>query len=157
VKVSTNKIPKNIVGAAGEYFVAAELSRRGVIATITLKNTPNIDLIASTVDGQRTVTIQVKTKQNPQGWKLDKRIETQVSTGNFFIVFVDLAKLGSVNYYIVPRNVLANAIAKDHQKWLATPGRKGRAHADTDLRAFDPPRFPDFEKYKNNWQLLGLW
>jgi len=49
----------NITGVAGEYFVAAELSRRGWIAVLTLKNTPNIDLIATTPDGKRAVNIQV--------------------------------------------------------------------------------------------------
>ncbi|MGB7590791.1 MAG: transposase [Terriglobia bacterium] len=38
----------NITGVAGEYFVAAELSRRGWIATLTLKNTPNIEDRTST-------------------------------------------------------------------------------------------------------------
>jgi hypothetical protein len=33
VKGSTDKVPKNIIEAAGEYFVSAELSRRGIIAT----------------------------------------------------------------------------------------------------------------------------
>lgn len=54
----------NIIGVAGEYFVAAELSRRGWIAVLTLKNTPNIDLIATTLDGKRTVNVQVKTRSS---------------------------------------------------------------------------------------------
>ncbi len=36
---SNHRSAYNITGVAGEYFVAAELSRRGWIATITLKNT----------------------------------------------------------------------------------------------------------------------
>lgn len=151
------KHPKNIVGVAGEYFVAAELSRRGVIATITLKNTPNIDVIATTIDGSKTVNIQVKTKQNPQGWRLDKSDEVKTTATNSFVVFVDLHRSDKVDYYIIPKNILAEAIAKDHQKWLTTPGKKGQPHTDTSMRAFDPPRFPQFEEYKNNWNILSLW
>ena len=79
---------------AGEYFVAAELSRRGWIATLTLKNTPNIDAIATTLDGSRTINIQVKTRSigNRQGWILNKGIETILPGNNFYIAFVDLVE-----------------------------------------------------------------
>ena len=37
--VSTDaKIPNSLIGAAGEYLIAAELSRRGCLATATIKN-----------------------------------------------------------------------------------------------------------------------
>ena len=35
------------VGITGEYLVAAELSRRGYVATLTLRNTRGIDILAS--------------------------------------------------------------------------------------------------------------
>lgn len=34
-----------LTGVAGEYFVAAELSRRGFIASITMRNSPGIDIL----------------------------------------------------------------------------------------------------------------
>jgi hypothetical protein len=37
-------------GVSGEYFVAAELSRRGFIASLTLKNAQGIDILASSAD-----------------------------------------------------------------------------------------------------------
>ena len=37
--VSTDaKIPNSLIGAAGEYLIAAELSRRGWLAAVTIKN-----------------------------------------------------------------------------------------------------------------------
>ena len=37
--VSTDaKIPSSLIGAAGEYLIAAELSRRGWLTTVTMKN-----------------------------------------------------------------------------------------------------------------------
>jgi len=41
-------------------FVASELSRRGVIARPTVKNTAAYDIVAVTRDGKRHVNIQVK-------------------------------------------------------------------------------------------------
>ena len=42
-----NSEAKILSGIAGEYFVAGELSRKGYIASITLRNTAGIDIIAS--------------------------------------------------------------------------------------------------------------
>jgi len=146
----------NITGVSGEYFAAAELSRRGWIAVLTLKNTPNIDLIATTTDGKRTVNIQVKTRSiaNRQGWILNKGIETIVPGNNFYIVFVDLQGIDSKpDYYIIPKNLFAKWIAKRHQDWLAAPGRNGHVRVDNPIRAFDKPQFHVFEKYHNNWDI----
>lgn len=149
----------NITGVAGEYFVAGELSRHGWIATLTLKNTPNIDVIAATLDGLRTVNIQVKTRSigNRQGWILSKGIEQLVSGKNFYIVFVDLMGLDQrPDYYIIPKNLFARWIALGHQRWLRTPGRGGRRHIDNPIRGFNRRDFQEFEAYHNNWgALLG--
>ena len=55
------RLPKTLVGVSGEYFVAAELSRRGYIASITLRNTRGIDILAANKDASKSVGIQVKT------------------------------------------------------------------------------------------------
>jgi hypothetical protein len=146
----------NITGVSGEYFVAAELSRRGWIATLTLKNTPNIDAIATTPNGKRTINIQVKTRSigNRQGWILNKGIETIVPGNNFYIAFVDLkGKDEKPDYFLIPKNIFAKWIAERHQKWLVTPGRDGRVHVDSPIRAFDKAQFVEFEKYHNNWDI----
>lgn len=154
-KKENRRAAYNITGVAGEYFVAAELSRRGWIATMTLKNTPNIDVIATTPDGLRTLNIQVKTRSigNRQGWILNKGIETLVPGNNFFIAFVDLkGRDEKPDYFLIPKKLFAKWIAKRHQDWLVTPGRSGRAHVDNPIRAFDKPQFSVFEKYHNNWE-----
>ena len=46
-----DKLDSTLVGVAGEYLVAGELSRRGYIASITLRNSRGIDIIASNSDG----------------------------------------------------------------------------------------------------------
>jgi hypothetical protein len=60
---SDNKLTSVLCGVAGEYFVAAELSRRGYVASLTLRNTRGIDVLASNSDATKTVGIQVKTNQ----------------------------------------------------------------------------------------------
>ena len=56
------------VGRAGEYFVVAELNKRGAFAVPFAGNMPKIDLIACNHDESRTVHIQVKTKRGGKTW-----------------------------------------------------------------------------------------
>lgn len=155
-KDDNSRTTYNITGVAGEYFVVAELSRRGWIAALTLKNTPNIDVIATTPDGLRSINIQVKTRsiKNRQGWILNKKIETLVPSKNSYIAFVDLKGLEErPDFYLIPRNPFSRWIAQRHSHWLATPGRSGRVHVDNPIRGFDKSQFKHFEKYHNNWNI----
>lgn len=155
-KVENRRAKYNITGVAGEYFVAAELSRRGWIATLTLKNTPNIDLIATTPDGSKTLKIQVKTRSvgNRQGWLLSKSIEQIVSGEDFYIAFVDLVgEDAKPDYFLIPKNLFAEWSAKSYQEWISSPGRAGRVRVDNTIRTFDKAGFGIFEKYHNNWDI----
>jgi len=51
---------KGIVGVSGEYFVAVELSKIGIVATLTLKNTPKIDILATNLENGKYVNIIFK-------------------------------------------------------------------------------------------------
>jgi hypothetical protein len=50
-----------LVAAAGEHYVAYKLSRLGFLAALVRQGSPTTDLLASSLDGARTVAIQVKT------------------------------------------------------------------------------------------------
>jgi hypothetical protein len=106
-----SRIPAVLAGVAGEYFVAGELSRRGYVASITLRNTRGIDILASNADATRSVGIQVKAKQVARaGWILNKKSEEAPDgelADNLFYVFVSLNGLGAPSYYVVPRSVVA--------------------------------------------------
>lgn len=90
----------SISGAAGAYFVAGELSRRGYIALTTTRNTKGVDLIVSDVSFSRTVYLQVKTNSG----KYDFWIVGRPKSGeNLFYVFVNLRREQErPEYYVVP-------------------------------------------------------
>src|SRR2546428_13042185 len=48
-------------GNASQFFIAGELCRRGYSAVVTLRNTPNVDILCSNQKGTRLAHIQVKT------------------------------------------------------------------------------------------------
>ena len=63
------KVPNALIGAAGVHYVVSELSRRGLIALPTTRNTAGYDVIVISQDGRRHANIQVKTSlQHAQFW-----------------------------------------------------------------------------------------
>jgi hypothetical protein len=53
--------PTTLTASAGEHFVAYFLSTRNYIAALTRGGSPSVDILASSIDGKRTLGIQVKT------------------------------------------------------------------------------------------------
>src|SRR5205085_7281333 len=118
-------IPPVLSGVAGEYFVAAELSRRGYVASITLRNTRGIDILASNADATRNVGIQVKTNQDEaRKWILSKKAEIDLAE-NLCYVFVSLNGLAAPSFHIVPSSVVAAFVTDAHRNWLAGSKRDG--------------------------------
>jgi hypothetical protein len=95
---------RNITGAAGVYFAAAELSQLGWIAALTRRYAPRTDVLAQRADSSRTVGIQVKTRLS--GWfQLGRSIPLPSSEGaNEWFVLISLHGPGArPDFYIVPR------------------------------------------------------
>src|SRR3989344_1263420 len=118
------KLSSVLSGVSGEYFVAAELSARGYIASITLRNTKGVDVLCSNEDASKSVAIQVKTnKRSARDWVLNQKSEDYYAD-NLFYVFVNLNNgEKSPDYFIVPSKDVARHSKENHQVWLDTPGR----------------------------------
>jgi hypothetical protein len=150
---NSEELTSVLSGVAGEYFVAAELTIRGYIASITLRNTKGVDVLCTNGDASKSVAIQVKTnRRSNRDWILNQKVESYFAD-NFFYVFVNLNNNeGSPNYFIVPSKDVAKQVYDGHVAWLRAPGRSGAIHNDTTMR-----KFSDLdEKYLNRWDLLGL-
>ncbi|OGI82787.1 hypothetical protein A3E95_02200 [Candidatus Nomurabacteria bacterium RIFCSPHIGHO2_12_FULL_44_22b] len=145
-------------GITGEYFVAGELSRRGYIATVSLRNTAHVDILAS--NGKKAVNIQVKTKRKKvsDGWAMgNKPLEVKKEWQDVFYVFVDLPieleeKIG---YYVIPKNDLNETVENNFQEHKKTPRRNGMPRT-TQMRIFRIKEYPKFQtgKYENNWDSI---
>jgi hypothetical protein len=99
-------------GVAGEYFVAAELSRRGYVESLTLRNTRGIDVLASNADATKSVGIQVKTYQGTRpDWLLNVKAEEDTAE-NLFYVFVCLPVRGEPSFYVVPCGVVSKYVLR---------------------------------------------
>jgi len=151
--MTTDRISPVLTGVAGEYFVAAELSRRGYIASISLRNTRGIDILATNQDGSRSITIQCKTSRGSRGkWLLNEKAESFESAKHFY-VFVSLGNpMDRPRFHIVPSKVVAERTRQGHRNWLATPGRNGQKHQDTPVRQFADLK----DEFLEKWDLLRL-
>ena len=143
-----------LTGVAGEYLVAGELSKRGYIASVTLRNTRGVDILVSNRDATKSVGIQVKTTtySNTHSWVVDKKGENYYAD-NLFYVFCNLRD-GNVRpaFFIVPSKVVAKQIKQNHIGWMKRPNRAGGKHKDTPMRKF----FDSEELYLEKWDILNL-
>lgn len=141
------------IGNCGEYFVAAELERRGFTAAVPLSNTRDFDILAISRLTNKQYAIQVKTTSYGKlQWILTRKVET-IKGDNIFYIFVHLHELGTPEYYIIPSMILADSIRDKFSKWLSNPGKVGAIRKDNNVRTFVITS--EFEMYKNAWHLLN--
>jgi hypothetical protein len=120
-----------VTGQAGEYLVAAELSRRGLIATTFTANVPHYDIIASD-DRGRHVAVQVKTSKGGS-WqfqidhfcKVELQGERQIigrayrePVNRLICVLVLLDQYGSDRFFVCTWRELRNHLIRNHRAWL---------------------------------------
>ncbi len=147
------KLESTLVGVAGEYLVAGELTLRGYIASITLRNSRGIDIVASNSDGTKSVSIQVKTNSKGENkWILNKKSETFFSDHHYYI-FVSLKTLGTrPQFYIVSSKIVAEYISRNHREWLLGQKSDGSERKDSSIRNFrDPDNF-----HLEAWHLIDI-
>ena len=92
------EIPSSGTGLSGEYFVAAELLRRGYSVGITMGNTKAIDILAEKNGKQLIIQVKSIFKKKNVGWPIMKdKIE-----GKHYYVFVNLNgdKMTMPEYYV---------------------------------------------------------
>ncbi len=121
-----------LVGQTGEYLVAAELSRRGLIATTFTGNVPHYDIIASDDTG-RHVSVQVKASRGPS-WQFGNIKQycditfdgkRQIIGDNkpcpvqrLIVTFVKIEEDGNDRFYILQWKRLRDLLVDHHRAFL---------------------------------------
>jgi hypothetical protein len=92
--VANGKVSNALIGIAGVHYVVSELSRRGLIAMPTIRNTPGIDVLVAEPDGSAQAVLQIKTanrkkiqQERRQWWPVSKP-DKCLNGPNAFYVFV---------------------------------------------------------------------
>jgi hypothetical protein len=92
------EIQSSSTGLSGEYFLAAELLRRGYSVGITMGNAKAIDILAEKNNKQFIIQVKSIYKKKNVGWPMMK---DKVHTNHFY-VFVNLNgdKMEEPDYFI---------------------------------------------------------
>ncbi len=147
------------VGRAGELFVAAELNKRGALATLYLTNTPGVDVVARSPYRPKTVSIQVKTKgPRSKVWQgnIDRiRDDADAAAETDFIIFVDLgAEDMRPDYFVLPLGEFSAKHFRQHERWLESQRDRSRPRnpnsTHTSITA------SEVESGKGEWNILGV-
>lgn len=150
VKLNTQQVAQ-----AGEQFVSAELHRRGAYAVTFSGNMPNIDILASDLEQQRTVSIQVKTKAAGTWHTTITRGEPREENPaeDRYWVLVDIGRDPETrpDYYIVPEWWMVNHI---HSRYQEKPRGAWSKNPDSKHFAIIPKNIAE---WRERWDLLAIF
>ena len=152
---------KHTKGSASQYYVAAELSRRGMVAALTLGNCPTTDILCSNVEGTSFAHIQVKTFIKGKT-KCAVGLKAQIDNGSrFFWVLVGIPTQRARRpvYYIISSSEMAAHVKASFDLWCNAKG-KTREHdkANSVRVVYIPPKVSrdgwDISPFRARWSLI---
>jgi hypothetical protein len=142
----------------GEYLAAAELGRRGWIATTFTGSLPGFDILAVNPDG-RILEVQVKAIRS-RGWQLNAsqfldidivegvqyvRGKKVIATARRICIFVEIGAYGSDRFYLCELAELQEILRTDYK------GGPRPKNPDSFHHALHPTRLAPF---RDNWVVL---
>ncbi len=152
---------KTQTGLAGEYYALAQLTQRGLIATLTLGNTKGVDILVTNQNLNKLYKVEVKTSSTKPGkaklfgdgmflsWTMSKKHE-HATDPNLVYCFIKLREVTELpQFFIVPSKDVAEYVRWQHQYWLST----NKSRIDSNMRQFRIP-VEDPKRYEGNWALF---
>lgn len=158
----SNQLTKQI----GEYLVACELARRGLLVATFSGNVPDFDLIATDFKGS-SCPIQVKTiKGGSWQFSIDKFAEIAFDGSKQLIgrkkplpipqlvcVFVLAAeKYGEDQFFVLEWSKVQDIVITNHRRWLDSHGGVRPRKPDSLHCAIGKEKL---QKYKDNWSVIS--
>ena len=95
---------------SGEYFVAAQLQRLGVSASVTYGNAKSADVVAFTGGSDRVVVVEVKTTRQPQ-WVVGGRVPSNKSEKPWVFVYLPENSEESPKFFVLTQSQLHDILA----------------------------------------------
>ena len=151
--MSTPQWIKKLSGHAGELYVAAELSKRGIANALLPENFSDDDILFGAKDGEVLGYIQVKSchPDRSNNWKFKAKDEEWINAPkNKFVVFVWLGspfKNESPRFWIATKQEVGKHLIKDPAHGTSNVER--RIHLQ-----HKNPVFVIHKKWENDWALL---
>lgn len=156
-----NQVTKQL----GEYLVAAEVCRRGFLATTFTGNVPHFDILASGANGKHQA-IQVKAIKGTN-WQFDCRTFATIRLDgkkqiidrpieppypHLICVFVRIRGQGTDEFYVLRWTDLQNIAIDHHGRYLDSHKGVRPKKFDSFHMAIRPEMLKD---HRDKWELLG--
>jgi len=155
-----------LIKQVGEYLVACELARRGLLVATFSGNVPDFDLIATDFKGS-SCPIQVKTiKGGAWQFSIDKFVDITFDGSKQLIgdkiplpipqlmcVFVLAGeKYGDDQFFVLEWSKVQDILIANHTRWLDS-------HGGVRPKKFDSMHCSivqtDLQDYKDNWSIIS--
>jgi len=123
--IQIDKIQKQNVGNAGEYYIAARLSALDFVVTITLGRAEKYDLLTLSPKG-KLIKISVKTTQieDAKDFPLSAKDE-HGAADDFYYALVKLNGFKKEpDFWVIPSTVVCPLIKSSDEIYMKTPGKK---------------------------------
>lgn len=108
-----------LAGLAGTYLIAAELTLKGFIATVTSRNAKAVDILAYNPSQKKTIEIQVKTNSEDSTWEVDWGVKgaKEIKSATLYYAFVKLQKGTPHKIYLVKSKDVAKNLKTARGGW----------------------------------------
>jgi hypothetical protein len=150
------KLATTIIGACGEHYVAAYLSRLGFVVAMPRGGTSRFDLLVTKENGGRAIQVQVKTGTNPtknnkaEGpiylWRTNASV-LKWHDSNLWYAYVNLKDWPNgenlPEVFFVPSKVVVKCLRDEEQPWFW-------------MYKNDAKKYNDSKKYRGNSGLRSL-
>jgi hypothetical protein len=133
-------LKKQITGMRGVYLVAAEMSRRGFIASPTSRSARGADILCTDSECKRASSVQVKTKSTQASyWLLSSDYKRFVSDSHIYVFVTIKEGVVPAEFFIIPSKVVA-------KKAYVEPFGKDIWYSFT---------VKDARPYQDRWEIFG--
>ncbi len=116
----TKQEAKYHLSMAGEFFVAAELQRRGFSAAVTFGNAKRADVVASSRSGDKALVIEVKTTSQSKwivGARLPDADASPPRPKPWVFVYLPIDPEKPPSYYIILQSELREALTPEDVRY----------------------------------------
>jgi len=146
--VVKGKVSNTLIGIAGVHYVVSELSRRGLIAMPTIRNTAGIDILVAEPDGSSQAVLQVKTagrkkiQQEGRQWWPMSRPDKCLKGPNAFYVFVRYDKdKGKFEAFLEASTIVVTQVEDDNfPSWGLPKSAKEQNRLVKQWQVWRPPK-----------------
>jgi hypothetical protein len=144
-----------LIGIAGVHHVVSELSRRGLVALPTVRNTAAYDVVVVTPDGHRHANIQVKTSsQRTTFFRMPPSCRVKTGPSDFYVLARWLKKEQRYECFMLTGKEAKDAV-KRQERWQGSRIRAGHRKAlnPTLSVSKDPQRTNRWRRRWLRWHL----